>query len=38
VQKSEKKLKTYTAKFSGYLGSEMTATIKKVGSFAVSLD
>lgn len=38
VQKSEKKVKSYTAKVSGYLGDELTVTIKKAGTFAASLD
>ena len=38
VAKSEKKLKSYTAKFSGYLGDELPVTIKKVGSFTATLD
>ena len=38
VAKSEKKLKSYTAKISGYLGGELVVTIKKVGSYSASLD
>lgn len=39
VQKSEKKLKSYTAKFSGYLGSEnFVVTIKKVGSYYATFE
>ena len=38
AQKSEKKLKTYTAKISGFLGSDLTVTIKKVGTFTGTLD
>ena len=37
--KTEKKLKTYTAKVSGYVGSEsLTVTIKKIGAIAASLE
>ncbi len=37
--KTEKKLKTYTAKVSGYVGSEsLTVTIKKIGTVAASLE
>lgn len=38
VQKSEKKLKSYKAKISGYVGSDLTITIKKVGTFTGQLD
>ena len=38
VQKSEKKVKAYTAKISGYVGSTLTVTIKNVGTFEASLD
>ena len=38
VQKSEKKVKSYTAKVSGYLGSDLVVTIKKVGSFEATLE
>jgi len=39
VAKSEKKLKSYTAKFSGYLGSEgFVVTIKKVGSYVATFE
>lgn len=38
VQKSEKKVKAYTAKIAGYVGSDLTVTIKKVGSFTATLD
>ena len=38
VKKSEKKLKTYSAKFAGYLGGQIVVTIKKVGTFAAALD
>ena len=37
--KTEKKLKTYTAKVTGYVGSEsLTVTIKKIGSVSASLE
>lgn len=36
--KTEKKLKTYTAKFAGTLGGDLYVTIKKVGSFEASFD
>lgn len=37
--KTEKKLKTYTAKISGYVGSEtLTVTIKKIGAIRASLE
>ncbi len=36
--KSEKKLKSYTAKFGGYLGGELTVSVKGGGSFPASLD
>ena len=38
VAKSEKKLKAYTASFSGYLGGELAVKIKKVGTFSASID
>ena len=38
VQKSEKKLKSYTAKFTGYLGNDLTVTVKKVGVYNATLD
>ena len=38
TQKSEKKLKTFTAKFSGKLGSSVSITIKKGGSATGSLE
>lgn len=38
VQKSEKKVKSYTAKVSGYVGSELVVTVKKVGTFEATLD
>lgn len=38
VQKSEKKVKSYSAKVSGYLGSELVVTVKKVGTFAATLE
>ena len=38
VAKSEKKLKSYTAKISGYLGSPLSVTIKKVGTYEGALD
>lgn len=38
VAKSEKKLKSYSAKITGYLGGELSITIKKVGVFPGSLD
>lgn len=38
VQKSEKKLKRYTAKISGNLGSSLVVTVKKVGSFGATLE
>ena len=39
VEKSEKKVKSYSAKIKGYLGSEnITVTIKKVGTFSATLD
>ena len=37
--KTEKKLKTYTAKISGYVGSEtLTVTVKKIGTVSASLE
>ncbi len=37
--KTEKKLKTYTAKISGYVGSDtLTVTIKKIGTISASLE
>lgn len=37
--KTEKKLKTYTAKITGYVGSEsLTVTIKKIGTLSASLE
>ena len=37
--KTEKKLKTYTAKISGYVGNEtLTVTVKKIGSVSASLE
>ena len=37
--KSEKKLKTYTAKVTGYVGNEsLTVTIKNIGSLTASLE
>lgn len=38
VAKSEKKLKSYTAKFTGSLGGNIVVTIKGVGSFSASLE
>ena len=38
VMKSEKKVKSYTAKVSGYLGDELSVTIKKAGVYGATLD
>ena len=38
VAKSEKKLKSYSAKVKGYVGGELTVTIKKVGVFVGTLE
>ena len=38
VQKSEKKVKSYSAKISGYLGSDITVTVKKAGTFGATLE
>lgn len=36
--KSEKKLKSFSAKVTGYLGGELTVTVKKTGTFTATLD
>ena len=38
VAKSEKKLKSYTASVSGYLGGDLKVSIKKVGTFQAHME
>jgi len=38
VEKSEKKVKAYSASFSGKLGGEITVKIKKVGTYSATLE
>lgn len=38
VAKSEKKLKTFSATVSGYVGEELTVTVKKAGSATATLE